>query len=164
MVFLVVLPLVSLPASRMLHRWPRLHGAFEQILLGVRSLHDVRRLGAFIALTAAIWLLDALSTAAMAHALSLNVTLRAAMLLIVALSLSSALPSAPGYVGVYQFVAVAVLKPFGISSSAALAFILVTQAFSYVVTGAFGLLAITHFTPFKFRSFRQPLQPIQTQS
>jgi uncharacterized membrane protein YbhN (UPF0104 family) len=75
--------------------------------------------------------------------------LSVAMLLIVALSLSSALPSAPGYVGVYQFVAVTMLKPFGISPSLAIAFMLVTQALNYAVTSALGLIGITRCTSFR---------------
>jgi len=50
-----------------------------------------------------------------------------ALLLLTALGLGSALPSTPGYVGIYQFVAVTVLTPFGIGRDEALAFILVLQ-------------------------------------
>jgi uncharacterized protein (TIRG00374 family) len=163
-IFLLFLPMLENPLRRVLNPWPRLQGILQQILLGVRSLHDARRLSLFVVTTSAIWWLDAISTATLAHALSLPISLSVAMLLIVALSLASALPSAPGYVGLYQFVAVTVLKPFGICTSAAIAFILVTQAFSYLVVGVFGLLALTRFTPFNWRSFRRPLQPIQTQS
>ena len=49
------------------------------------------------------------------------------------LGLGSALPSTPGYVGIYQFVAVSVLVPFGVSKDAALAYILITQAVGYIV-------------------------------
>ena len=164
MIFLIFLPMLEQPAKRMLARWSRLETILQQILWGVRSLHDARRAGMFAVTTAAIWWLDAVSTATMAQALRLPVSISVAMLLIVALSLASAFPSTPGYVGVYQFVAVTVLRPFGISTSAAIAFILVTQAVSYLVVGVFGMLAITRFTPFNWRSFRRPLQPIQTQS
>jgi len=51
-----------------------------------------------------------------------------AFLLIAALGLGSALPSTPGYIGIYQFVAVTVLVPFGFSRSDAIAYILVAQA------------------------------------
>jgi uncharacterized membrane protein YbhN (UPF0104 family) len=62
-----------------------------------------------------------------------------AMLLLTGLGLSSALPSTPGYVGIYQFVAVTVLAPLGIAKSSALAFILVLQAFGYAMTLLVGL-------------------------
>jgi uncharacterized protein (TIRG00374 family) len=113
------------------------------MLLGVRSFHNWHRLAQFTALTAIIWALDAIATSTLARSLSIPMPLSVAMLLIVALSLSSAVPSTPGYVGIYQFVAVTILKPFGISPSAAIAFILVTQALNYAVTSALGIAALT---------------------
>ena len=60
-------------------------------------------------------------------------------MLLTALGLGSALPSTPGYLGVYQFAAVTVLTPFGFSRDAALAYILVAQALGYAVVLALGL-------------------------
>ena len=62
-----------------------------------------------------------------------------AFLLLAGMGLGSALPSTPGYVGIYQFVAVTVLTPFGFSRDSALALILLLQAMGYVVVLAFGL-------------------------
>jgi hypothetical protein len=61
------------------------------------------------------------------------------MLLLTGLGLASALPSTPGYVGIYQFVAVTVLAPLGVAKAAALAFILLAQASGYVVLLLLGL-------------------------
>ena len=63
-----------------------------------------------------------------AYGLHLHFSFTVAMLLLTGMGLGSALPSTPGYVGIYQFVAVTVLTPFGISRDAALAYILVAQA------------------------------------
>ena len=161
---LACLPGLERTALKLLKRFPRLQNMVRQMLLGVRSLHSWRTVLPFAAYTAAIWAIDAVATATLAHALSIPMPVSVAMLLIIGLSLSSALPSTPGYVGVYQFVAVTVLKPFGISPSAAIAFILVTQAASYLVTTTLGMLAMTRFTPFNWQAFRRPLPPIQTQS
>jgi hypothetical protein len=73
------------------------------------------------------------------HSLHLDLSFSMSMLLITGLGLSSALPSTPGYVGIFQFVAVTVLVPLGISKSNALAFILVVQAYGYVSTALIGL-------------------------
>jgi glycosyltransferase 2 family protein len=63
--------------------------------------------------------------------------------LIAALGLSSAAPSTPGYVGIYQFVAVTVLAPFGFARDEALAFILATQAVNvYAVVIVWGTLGL----------------------
>jgi uncharacterized protein (TIRG00374 family) len=111
----------------------------DQVLLGVRAFHNVGRFLGFTVLTVAIWMADAFGTMLVAYALHLHFSFTTAMLLLTGMGLGSALPSTPGYVGIYQFVAVTVLTPFGISRDAALAYILVAQALGYVVTLALGL-------------------------
>jgi len=48
-------------------------------------------------------------------------------------------PSVPGYVGVYQFVAATVLPLYGASKTAAVVFSLVTHACNYVIVMVWGL-------------------------
>ena len=111
----------------------------EQVLLGLRAFHHWDRFLGFSGLTVAIWLMDALTSMTVAWGLGLRLDLRVAMLLLTGLGLSSALPSTPGYVGIFQFVAVTILAPFGIGRADALAFILVLQAVGYVVVLLYGL-------------------------
>jgi glycosyltransferase 2 family protein len=111
----------------------------KQILQGLRAFHDWRRLAGFVALTVVIWISDSFCAMTTARALGIDMPFRVAVLLLTGLGLSSALPSTPGYVGIYQFVAVTVLTPFGVSRDAALAYILVVQAIGYAVIVAFGL-------------------------
>ncbi len=141
-----ILPHTGHLLTKLLKRLPlppglrtRLLGLSEQVLLGMRAFHDWRRFGGFVFLTAVIWASDACSTILGARALGLRIDFRVAMLLLTGLGLGSALPSTPGYVGIYQFVAVSVLVPFGIGKDAALAYILVAQAISYVVIVLLGL-------------------------
>ena len=47
-------------------------------------------------------------------------------------------PSTPGYVGVYQFVAVSILTPFGLSKTDAIAYILLFQAMNYLMVLLWG--------------------------
>jgi uncharacterized protein (TIRG00374 family) len=122
-----------------------LSGAVENALRGMRALHDPRRLLPFAALTAVIWTLDAAGVVAGASALGLAVSLPIAFLLIAALGLGSALPSTPGYVGIYQFVAVSVLTPFGFSRNDAIAYILLAQALNYAVIGFWGALGLLEY-------------------
>jgi glycosyltransferase 2 family protein len=117
----------------------------DQILSGLRAFHDIRRLAGFVLLTVAIWGLDAGGVMIGARALRLNVTFPMAALLICGLGLGSALPSTPGYVGIFQFVAVTVLVPFGIPRDSALAFILVAQALGYVVVLVLGLPGVMQY-------------------
>ncbi len=119
----------------------KLEHLLVQILSGVRSFHDTRRLFGFLALTAIIWCSDAVCTVICAQALGIVIPLPVAFLLITGLGLGSAIPSTPGYVGVYQFIAVSVLTPFGYRRDESIAYILLYQAVSYVVIGAWGLIA-----------------------
>jgi glycosyltransferase 2 family protein len=124
----------------------------EQINIGLRTFHDWQRLFGFITITMVIWMLDAFATLIGMHALGLNTTLAVALLLITGLGLGSALPSTPGYVGIYQFVAVTVLTPFGFSRTNAIAYILLAQALQYVLTAFWGLIALTRSRRISFRA------------
>ena len=117
----------------------------EQALRGIRAFHDVRRLLGFVGLTIVIWSLDALATVIGGAALGLSIPISVAFLLIAALGLGSALPSTPGYVGIFQFVAVTVLTPFGFSRTDAIAYILVAQALSYIIIGFWGSLGLLRY-------------------
>lgn len=81
--------------------------------------------------------------------MGMSFTLPMACLLITGLGLGSALPSTPGYVGIYQFVAVEVLTPFGFSRSSVIAFMLLLQVLQYLSTGLWGLLALWRFRKLK---------------
>jgi uncharacterized protein (TIRG00374 family) len=111
----------------------------EQILLGLRAFHNWRRFTGFVLLTVVIWMSDAMCAIVGARALGVTFSFRVALLLLTGLGLGSALPSTPGYVGIYQFVAVTVLTPFGIGRNEALAYILVSQVLGSLIVLAFGL-------------------------
>jgi glycosyltransferase 2 family protein len=149
---IIILPLVGSTAAALVNHLPvphrtreRLVAILEQGLRGLRAFHHVGRLSAFCGFSAAIWILDAIATTITAKALSLSIPLSVAFLLLAAMGLGSALPSTPGYVGIYQFVAVTVLTPFGMSRTDAIAYILVAQALSYVVIGVWGAIGIARY-------------------
>jgi len=117
----------------------------EQVLNGLRAFHDVRRLATFLALTAVIWFMDAVGTILGARSLNINLSLPVAYLLLTGLGLGSALPSTPGFVGIYQFVAVGVLTPFGYPRAIVIAYTLLLQVLQYLSTGIWGVLALLRF-------------------
>lgn len=146
---IAILPLLGSFASRVIDRLPlpwalraRVAAAVGQGLRGIAAFHSVQRLSGFIGLAVAIWVLDALGTVIAGAALGFHIPISVAFLLITGLSVGTALPSTPGYVGIYQFVAVTVLTPFGFSRTDAIAFILVAQALMYVVIGFWGSLGL----------------------
>ncbi len=115
----------------------------EQILIGLRTFHEVRRVLAFALFTLIIWFSDAVGTLIGMHALGLSISLPVAFLLNTGLGLGSALPSTPGSVGIYQFVAVSILTPFGLSRADAIAYSLLAQALQYGGIGILGVVALT---------------------
>lgn len=132
---LQALPLAGDPRAKVI-------AIFESVFNGVRTLHDPRRLARFLLLTAVVWFLDAVGTVAGTRALGIGISLPVAFLLIAGLGLGSALPSTPGYVGIYQFVAVSVLTPFGVSRTASIAYILCAQALSWALIGFWGSIGL----------------------
>jgi uncharacterized protein (TIRG00374 family) len=157
---IAVLPLLGSFARAVIERAPvphalrpRLITAMEHGLRGMRAFHDARRLSGFLGLTILIWCLDALGTVIVGTALGFQIPVPVAFLLIAGLGLGSALPSTPGYVGIYQFVAVTVLTPFGFSRTDAVAYILVAQALAYVVIGFWGALGLL-----RYRRARQSME------
>ena len=108
----------------------------------MRSLNNIRKLLGFIFLTAVIWLVDGFATTIGARVISQQLNLGQALILLSALGLSSAIPSTPGYIGVYQFAAVSVLVPFGFPRAEALAFILISQVMNYLTVSVFGLVGL----------------------
>ncbi len=149
---IAILPKLEPLWHRLLERLPipeRFRGTvkriLEQILSGLRAFHDVRRLLAFVSLTAVIWSMDAVVAISAARALNLDLTLPMAYLLLTGLGLGSALPSTPGYVGIYQFVAVEVLTPFGFPRAAVIAFTFLLQGLQYLSTAVWGMFSMLRF-------------------
>lgn len=137
---LFLLPHAETRVSGMLSKIPKLSGVASRFLDGLRTLHSWWRSSLFLLLTLVIWPLDSYTGVLVANSIDVPLDFQTSMVVLAALGLSSAIPSTPGYVGVFQFVAVNVLKPFGIASSAALAWILIYQALNYVVQAVFGLI------------------------
>lgn len=142
---IILVPIFEKFWFRLLARLPvpnglrgRAEKALSHVLQGIRSFHDRGRLIAFLAMTAVIWCSDATVTVVGARAIGVTISIPLAFLLVAGLGLASALPSTPGYVGIYQFVSVSVLEPFGISRTDAIAYILLFQAMNYVVVLGFG--------------------------
>ena len=149
---IAVLPFLGPLLRAVLERAPLSDGWRAKLILmmehglrGMRAFHDARRLSGFLGLTVIIWCLDAFAAVIAARALGFSMPLPAAFLLMAGLGLGSALPATPGYVGIYQFIAITVLGPFGFSRTNAIAYILVAQALGYVVIGVWGSMGILRY-------------------
>jgi glycosyltransferase 2 family protein len=99
---------------------------------GLGAFQHPAQAARFVIFTAIIWFLDAFGCTLVGYAFNLTITIPQSLLFLAALGLSSSLPSTPGYVGIYQFVAVTLLPLFGFLKSEALVFVLATQLINYV--------------------------------
>jgi uncharacterized protein (TIRG00374 family) len=149
---IVILPNLESLFQKMLDRVPapaalraKLKAILEQALRGMRTFHHLKRLLAFAGMTIVIWCTDGFMTVLTGWALGLPISLPMAFLLLAGMGLGSAMPSAPGYIGVYQFVGVTVLTPFGIDRADAVAFVLVGEVLQYLVVGLWGALGIVQY-------------------
>jgi uncharacterized protein (TIRG00374 family) len=120
----------------------RLATFVERFLLGLRAVRSPARASQFLGLTAAVWMIDATAMVICARGLDLTLGYRTAFLMLAALGLASAAPSTPGFVGIYQFVAVTILPLFGFSEARALALILAVQGTIYLTIIPWGLLGL----------------------
>jgi uncharacterized protein (TIRG00374 family) len=161
-VSIAVLPRMEHTWGTLLHSLPlphalrnKLAAILTQVLVGLRTFHDAGRMARFAGLTIVIWCSDATAMVVLATSLGLSISLPVAFLLITGLGLGSALPATPGYVGIYQFVAVSILMPFGFSKSDAIAYSFLSQATQYAFTTFFGLLAISRQGGLSIKSISQ---------
>ncbi len=143
---IALLPYIHESIETLLRKLPIPAGLVEklveimhQVILGLRAFHNPGRFAEFAALTVVIWSTDTLGAILTARALGLDLAFPVALLFLTALGLSSALPSTPGYVGIYQYVAVTVLGPFGIARDPAIAYVIVVQAIIYATMIAYGV-------------------------
>ena len=109
---------------------------------GTDSLRVGRLWALLLAWTGITWLFSVGST--LAGMLSLNVTadLAAVLFVVVLTSTGQAVPSSPGYVGVYHAAATFALTTFGVDPATALGVALITHAFSYGSLVVVGLIAL----------------------
>jgi glycosyltransferase 2 family protein len=124
----------------------RLTDLSSHFFLGLGALRNRRRGLTFAALTALIWTLDVMFALVIGQAFDLPLLMPQAMVLLAALGLASAVPSTPGYVGVYQFIAVTVLVPFGFSRDQALVQVIGLQGVVYAVEFVWGTLGLWYLT------------------
>ena len=148
--FIFLLPFFQSWALRILHAIPflnislkkKLEELFLHFVDGVKVIAQPRRGLPFLLFTILIWFMDGMGMVVLASSLNETLSLAQSFLLIAALGISSALPSTPGYVGVYQFVAVTILLPFGIARESALALILLVQFLNLLVVSVWGGLGL----------------------
>lgn len=109
-------------------RVERVIEAVERFVHGAGVVRRPRRIAAAVALCLVAWALDAMLYWLAARAIGLELAPAGAVLVSAVTVLSTAVPSAPGYVGTFELAAVAATGALGIDPSIGLAFALVAHA------------------------------------
>jgi len=109
---------------------------------GTDSLREPRLWLMLLAWTTLTWLCSLGSTVAGTMTLGVQPGLAAILFVVVLTSTGQAVPSSPGYVGVYHAAAVLALTAFGVDTATALGIALITHAFSYGSLVIVGLIAL----------------------
>jgi uncharacterized protein (TIRG00374 family) len=122
-------------------RWrDRLLRLLQSFVDGLQMLHDWRSLVMSIVLSAGLWIFPALAIYFALLASGLFLPLSAAFFLLVVVVMGVIAPSAPGYVGTIQYMAVIGLALFGVPKSTALGFSILYHLTQYIPVTALGLV------------------------
>jgi glycosyltransferase 2 family protein len=120
----------------------RVQDAARHFAEGTDALRDARLWLLLLGWTLVTWLCSIGSTLAGTLALGIQPGMAAILFVVVLTSTGQAVPSSPGYVGVYHAAAVLALTAFGVDTATALGIALITHAFSYGSLVVVGLVAL----------------------
>lgn len=138
-------------AAQWRSRWPNQPLAFMSSLRNALSHSAKRSLSVNVGLLMVLVLsVDYLTIAAVLRGFDLGLPLSAPLVLWVFLAAGSALPSAPGYVGVYQLASVWALSLYTVPATIAVALASVFQALVLVTSGLMAAVAAWGLRPAHF--------------
>ncbi len=132
--------------DRLLGRWPRLadwgRAKLQSFLEGLAVLTEARRFFTVLFWLVLAWVFNIAWYGALLWSFVPNVTPLMAAFVVGASALGVALPSSPGYVGVFEAALVGALSLFGVDAAIALAFAISAHVLYLIITiglGAIGL-------------------------
>jgi uncharacterized protein (TIRG00374 family) len=121
----------------------RMEGLGEGFIRGVAPLSDVRRVLKFLAMSGLIWFLEVVITYLTAQAFNLPLGFLQSLFVLLIIAIGMAIPSAPGFIGTYEFFGVSALLLLGITGGEALGFLLVLHAITFLGTSILGAGCLT---------------------
>jgi uncharacterized protein (TIRG00374 family) len=125
----------------LIERRPGLAGLIRRLQDGLAVASRPRTLGEAIGLSVGAWGASLLAVAAAGQAIGLQLTIGEAALLASGVALATAIPSAPGYVGTFEWTFVLIAGALGVPPEPAFALALLVHALILVLTTLGGLLA-----------------------
>lgn len=124
---------------------PRLWRALEALIDGFAILRSPREIGAVVVWSIFVWITGGLVYWTVMSAMALPAGLAAAFLVMLVTSLVVIVPSSPGYIGVFHYVAqLTLVNVFGVDKSAALSYAIVVHALTYLWLIALGMYSMWH--------------------
>ena len=123
---------------------------FKLFFSSFKILKNKKNLISLISLSFLIWVIEAFWNYSLFCALDLKLPLSAAFFLAAIVNLGLFIPSPPGYIGVFHFLATFALLPFGVDKSQALSYALLQHGLEYFILSGFGVWSALKlsFNPF----------------
>lgn len=154
----VAIPTQAERLARRLIPWPGLADKVAALMHGVVSglgaMRSPARLAGVVAWSIVLWTVGALSFWMVAQGFGIPLGLGGAYLLQGVLAFGVAVPSTPGYVGVFEGVIVAVLSAFGIDKDLALAYAVTYHVATFLPIVLLGAVSVLR-TPISFGDLRR---------
>jgi hypothetical protein len=135
-------------------KWQWLQEWLLHAVEGVQALRQTSHLFLILFLTGLVFMFDYFWAWQVMLALGWSLPFEAAVTVGVFILLSVSLPSAPGFIGIYQVACVLALKLYGIDESVAVAYSIVMQLLSFLIMGIQGTL-VTVYCGFNLSQERQ---------
>jgi hypothetical protein len=132
----------------------RLQELLLHALEGVQAFRHTRNLVIVLLLTALVFMLDYFWMWQIMGAFGWDLPFEAGLTVGVFILLSISLPSAPGYIGIYQVACIWALGLYGVDESLAVAYSIVLQLLTFAIIGIQGML-VTIYCGFNLSQERQ---------
>jgi uncharacterized protein (TIRG00374 family) len=137
--------------------WPKAADKLAELMQGVvhglGAMKSASRLAAVIVWSVVLWTVGAISFWMIAKAFGLEMGLGAAFVLQGVLAFGVALPSTPGYVGIFEGVIVAVLTAFGVDKDLAFAYAVTYHVTTFLPITLLGAISVLR-TPISMGDLR----------
>ena len=117
----------------------RIHGILARLSTGLHALKSPQQIAKVLALSLLIWLIETSVYVFVGLAFGLDVPLLGMVLVMSVLTLGLTAPSAPGFVGVFEYLIIQAIGLFGVAGEQAAAFALTVHAVHFVPGTLLGL-------------------------
>jgi uncharacterized protein (TIRG00374 family) len=125
--------------ERVLSRWPRLLKPAQSALAALDVWRNGRAVAALVGWSTLIWAITVLLNQLLLLSLGIQVPPVVPVLLLVVLQIGVRLPSSPGSIGVFHYLAVLTLSLFGVEKSLALSYSVILHLVTYLPASLLGL-------------------------